>query len=234
MVPADLEDRLRAWHAGNGTDHRFQAHLARANLRIRAEFVRRPGLSDVADNPSALAPRRLRGPRRRWSRPGKRGRPPRRGHGLGGSPHTYPRLAPFGFDWHFGPFALRKRHRGLWLASDGELWDAQVLPIVAALKTGLAVGGAEVPFVAPLEMKAAAGADRKRCVLMSSIGVQRREQMPFPILNACGVLSAKSAAESASCIGCPSGKYQSTAGQTACKACDAGAYCPAGSAAALP
>ena len=37
----------------------------------------------------------------------------------------------------------------------------------------------------------AAGDKRKRCVLMSSIGVDRRKDMPFPILNACGVLDAK-------------------------------------------
>ena len=43
----------------------------------------------------------------------------------------------------------------------------------------------------------AAGEQRKRLVLMSSIGVQRREQMPFPVLNACGVLDAKAAAEAA-------------------------------------
>ena len=43
----------------------------------------------------------------------------------------------------------------------------------------------------------AAGDARKRLVLLSSIGVQRREQMPFPILNACGVLDAKATAEAA-------------------------------------
>jgi uncharacterized protein YbjT (DUF2867 family) len=43
----------------------------------------------------------------------------------------------------------------------------------------------------------AAGKKRKRFVLMSSIGVQRRSQMPFPILNACGVLDAKAEAEAA-------------------------------------
>lgn len=36
---------------------------------------------------------------------------------------------------------------------------------------------------------------RKRVVLLSSIGVQRRTDMPFPILNACGVLDAKAVAE---------------------------------------
>ncbi len=39
------------------------------------------------------------------------------------------------------------------------------------------------------------GAQRKRLVLVSSIGVQRRGEMPFPVLNACGVLDAKAAAE---------------------------------------
>ena len=43
----------------------------------------------------------------------------------------------------------------------------------------------------------AAGDARKRLVLLSSIGVQRRTQMPFPVLNACGVLDAKASAERA-------------------------------------
>jgi hypothetical protein len=33
--------------------------------------------------------------------------------------------------------------------------------------------------------------------MLSSIGVQRRNQMPFPILNACGVLDAKNIGETA-------------------------------------
>jgi nucleoside-diphosphate-sugar epimerase len=36
---------------------------------------------------------------------------------------------------------------------------------------------------------------QKRALLLSSIGVQRRTQMPFPILNFCGVLDAKASAE---------------------------------------
>eukprot|EP00560_Eucampia_antarctica_P005587 CAMPEP_0197832334 /NCGR_PEP_ID=MMETSP1437-20131217/14314_1 /TAXON_ID=49252 ORGANISM="Eucampia antarctica, Strain CCMP1452" /NCGR_SAMPLE_ID=MMETSP1437 /ASSEMBLY_ACC=CAM_ASM_001096 /LENGTH=327 /DNA_ID=CAMNT_0043435663 /DNA_START=126 /DNA_END=1109 /DNA_ORIENTATION=+ len=36
---------------------------------------------------------------------------------------------------------------------------------------------------------------KKRAILLSSIGVQRRDKMPFPILNACGVLDAKAVAE---------------------------------------
>jgi len=39
------------------------------------------------------------------------------------------------------------------------------------------------------------GATKKRVVMLSSIGVQRRAAMPFPILNACGVLDAKAAGE---------------------------------------
>jgi len=40
-------------------------------------------------------------------------------------------------------------------------------------------------------------ADKKRIIMLSSIGVDRRTTMPFPILNACGVLDAKAAAENA-------------------------------------
>lgn len=45
--------------------------------------------------------------------------------------------------------------------------------------------------------EAAAGPARKRMVMLSSIGVQRRTTMPFPVLNACGVLDAKAAGEEA-------------------------------------
>ena len=38
---------------------------------------------------------------------------------------------------------------------------------------------------------------QKRAIMLSSIGVQRRESMPFPVLNACGVLDAKAAGEDA-------------------------------------
>ena len=41
----------------------------------------------------------------------------------------------------------------------------------------------------------AAEVPKKRAILLSSIGVQRRTDMPFPILNACGVLDAKAEAE---------------------------------------
>jgi nucleoside-diphosphate-sugar epimerase len=38
---------------------------------------------------------------------------------------------------------------------------------------------------------------QKRAIMLSSIGVKRRDAMPFPILNACGVLDAKAAGEEA-------------------------------------
>lgn len=40
-------------------------------------------------------------------------------------------------------------------------------------------------------------AAKKRAIMLSSIGVQRRDSMPFPILNACGVLDAKATGEAA-------------------------------------
>jgi hypothetical protein len=44
---------------------------------------------------------------------------------------------------------------------------------------------------------AACKVQQKRAILLSSIGVQRRDTMPFPILNACGVLDAKAVGEQA-------------------------------------
>jgi hypothetical protein len=38
---------------------------------------------------------------------------------------------------------------------------------------------------------------KRRVIMLSSIGVQRRNQMPFPMLNACGVLDAKNMGETA-------------------------------------
>ena len=58
--------------------------------------------------------------------------------------------------------------------------------------------------------EAAAGDARQRLVLLSSTGVQRRTEMPFPILNACGVLDAKAAAEAAIEADAASGGYSYT------------------------
>ena len=57
-------------------------------------------------------------------------------------------------DWHFGPLAFRAQHAHLWLDADGELWDAQCTPVVAAIKAGLKVTSVEVDFRASLAMKA--------------------------------------------------------------------------------
>ncbi|KAL1504990.1 hypothetical protein AB1Y20_008754 [Prymnesium parvum] len=55
----------------------------------------------------------------------------------------------------------------------------------------------DAALVKVLDAWGKAGGVRERFVLMSSIGVQRREQMPFPILNLCGVLDAKASGEAA-------------------------------------
>ena len=57
---------------------------------------------------------------------------------------------------------------------------------------------------------AAAGAARERLVLLSSVGVRRRGEMPYPILNACGVLDAKAAAEDAIAADAAAGGYAYT------------------------
>ena len=56
-------------------------------------------------------------------------------------------------DWHFGPFGIRKRCAQPWLDHRGELWDAQVLPIVETIRRGLTVTSVPVPFRAPFVMK---------------------------------------------------------------------------------
>jgi len=77
--------------------------------------------------------------------------------------------------------------------------------IVNSAIDGLSDGGFNTPQVVDNEgtlkllkaWEAAAGTARKRLLLLSSVGVQRRAEMPYPILNACGVLDAKAAAEAA-------------------------------------
>jgi hypothetical protein len=56
-------------------------------------------------------------------------------------------------DWHFGPFCLRRKHLHFWLSYKGEIWDAQVVPIVHAVRRGLSVCSVKVPFRAPAIMK---------------------------------------------------------------------------------
>ena len=49
-----------------------------------------------------------------------------------------------------------------------------------------------------------------------------------------GTYTDASIAVKDSCTACPGGKYQDAEGQTACKQCEAGSYCPTGAAAAQP
>lgn len=56
-------------------------------------------------------------------------------------------------DWHFGPFGFRKELADLWLDHDGELWDAQILPVIQAIKNNRVVRSVTVPFSAPVQMK---------------------------------------------------------------------------------
>mmetsp|Transcript_27433 Transcript_27433/g.82344 ORF Transcript_27433/g.82344 Transcript_27433/m.82344 type:complete len:308 (-) Transcript_27433:25-948(-) len=61
-----------------------------------------------------------------------------------------------------------------------------------------------------IEAWGAASASRRRLVLLSSVGVRRRAEMPYPILNACGVLDAKAAAEDAIEADAKAGGYDYT------------------------
>ncbi|KAJ1455963.1 hypothetical protein M885DRAFT_518864 [Pelagophyceae sp. CCMP2097] len=56
-------------------------------------------------------------------------------------------------DWHFGPFAFRSEHAHFWLDHAGELWDAQLVPIISAIHRGLNVVSVPVHFSAPAVMK---------------------------------------------------------------------------------
>ena len=47
-------------------------------------------------------------------------------------------------------------------------------------------------------------------MLLSSVGVVRRDEMPYPILNACGVLTAKASAEAAIKADAEKGGYSYT------------------------
>jgi hypothetical protein len=57
-------------------------------------------------------------------------------------------------DWHFGPLAFRKKLLPLWLKYEGMSYDAQLIPIVAAIRKGYAVNSAiEVTFMLDGKMK---------------------------------------------------------------------------------
>jgi len=57
-------------------------------------------------------------------------------------------------DWHFGPFAFRKKLLHLWLEYKGTSYDAQLIPIVAAIRKGYQVNSSiQVTFMLNEEMK---------------------------------------------------------------------------------
>lgn len=57
-------------------------------------------------------------------------------------------------DWHFGPFSFRAEHVKLWTEyKGGDSYDAQLVPIVHAMRKGLNVCSRVVDFKAPLDMK---------------------------------------------------------------------------------
>lgn len=57
-------------------------------------------------------------------------------------------------DWHFGPFAYRKKIQDFWLEYKGTSYDAQLIPIVAAVRKGIRVESSlEVTFRLDEKMK---------------------------------------------------------------------------------
>ena len=57
-------------------------------------------------------------------------------------------------DWHFGPFAFRRKLLPLWLKYEGTSYDAQLIPIVAAIRKGYSVNSSlEVTFLLDGKMK---------------------------------------------------------------------------------
>jgi len=69
------------------------------------------------------------------------------GHGF--RPRKYPHL-----DWHFGPFAFQAKHIKLWTEyKGGDSYDAQLVPIVHAMRKGHRVSSREINYRAPPEMQ---------------------------------------------------------------------------------
>jgi hypothetical protein len=56
-------------------------------------------------------------------------------------------------DWHFGPFAFRAKHLGLWTKYTGNSYDAQLVPIVHAIRRGFQVCSFGVDFSLDTGMK---------------------------------------------------------------------------------
>ena len=56
-------------------------------------------------------------------------------------------------DWHFGPFAFKAKHIQLWTAYNGNSYDAQLVPIVHAMRKGLTLSSVCVDFELDQSMK---------------------------------------------------------------------------------
>merc|ERR1712137_1432550 len=57
-------------------------------------------------------------------------------------------------DWTFGPFAIRASLATHWLSFSGELWDAQIVPMIHAARWhGARVISHTVQYQHPLEME---------------------------------------------------------------------------------
>lgn len=57
-------------------------------------------------------------------------------------------------DWHFGPFAFRRKLLNLWVDYKGTSYDAQVVPVIAAIRKGYKINsGIEVTFKLDEKMK---------------------------------------------------------------------------------
>lgn len=58
-------------------------------------------------------------------------------------------------DWTMGPIALRRTWAPHWQAYKGDLWDAQMVPMIRShVQHGATVGSCTVPFCLPAAMKA--------------------------------------------------------------------------------
>ncbi|GAB5358789.1 hypothetical protein AAMO2058_000488900 [Amorphochlora amoebiformis] len=56
-------------------------------------------------------------------------------------------------DWLFGPFAFERKIAHYWTNHNGEMWDAQILPMVKAIQHGVRFISVAIPFRASLVMR---------------------------------------------------------------------------------
>jgi hypothetical protein len=56
-------------------------------------------------------------------------------------------------DWTMGPVAFRKPFAKYWIDFDGDMWDAQLVPLVQAFQAGAKVSSLSVDYLHPKSMK---------------------------------------------------------------------------------